>query len=58
MKHKLSQNSNLTMLLIIILGIVLTIWHVVNFQPVFNLARDFIYLVALILIGARWITNV
>lgn len=46
------------MLLVVILGIVLTIWHVVNFQPVFNLARDFIYLVALVLAGARWITNV
>lgn len=58
MKNKFSQNSNLTMLLVVILGIVLTIWHVINFQPVFNLARDFIYLVALVLAGARWITNV
>ena len=57
MKNKISQNSNLAMLLVVFLGIVLTIWHVLNFQPVFNLAGDFIYLIVFILVGARWITN-
>lgn len=57
MKNK-SNKINLAMLLVVILGILLTIWHVVNFQPVFNLAGDFIYLIVFILVGARWITNV
>lgn len=57
MKNKISQNSNLTMLLVVILGILLTIWHVINFQPVFNLAGDFAYLIVFILVGTRWITN-
>lgn len=57
MKNKISQNSNLAMLLVVFLGILLTIWQVLNFQPVFNLAGDFVYLIVFILVGARWITN-
>lgn len=57
MKNKISQNSNLAMLLVVFLGILLTIWQVLNFQPVFNLAGDFIYLIVFILVGARWIAN-
>lgn len=56
MKNKASR-INMAMLLVVILGILLTIWHVLNFQPVFNLAGDFIYLIVFILVGARWITN-
>lgn len=56
MKNKASR-INMAMLLVVILGILLTIWHMLNFQPVFNLAGDFIYLIVFILVGARWITN-
>ena len=56
MKNK-SSKINLAMLLVVFLGILLTIWHVINFQPVFNLAGDFVYLIVFILVGARWITN-
>lgn len=56
MKNK-SSKINLAMLLVVLLGILLTIWHVINFQPVFNLAGDFVYLIVFILVGARWITN-
>lgn len=56
MKNK-SSKINLAMLLVVFLGILLTIWHIVNFQPVFNLAGDFVYLIVFILVGARWITN-
>lgn len=56
MKNK-SSKINLAMLLVVFLGILLTIWHVINFQPVFNLAGDFAYLIVFILVGTRWITN-
>ena len=56
MKNK-SSKITLAMLLVVFLGILLTLWHVINFQPVFNLAGDFVYLIVFILVGARWITN-